>query len=45
MLVFYQMVITFVLLIPAFIIYGKEDITPQLPYIGTLVVLTTIGHM
>ena len=44
MLMFYQMVITFVLLIPAFIIYGKEDVTPQLPYIGALAILTTIGH-
>ena len=44
MLMFYQMVITFVLLIPAFIVYGKEDVTPQLPYIGALAILTTIGH-
>ena len=44
MLMFYQMVITFVFLIPAFIVYGMEDVTPQLPFIGALAILTTIGH-
>ena len=44
MLMFYQMVITFFLLIPTFIIYGKEDVRPKLPYICALAILTTIGH-
>ena len=44
MLMFYQMVITFVMLIPTFVIYEKEDVTLQLPYIGALAILTTIGH-
>jgi drug/metabolite transporter (DMT)-like permease len=44
MLMFYQMVITFFLLIPTFFIYGKEDVRPKLPYICALAILTTIGH-
>lgn len=43
-LMLYQMAITTVLLFPAFFIYSQEAVKPQLPYIGFLALLTTVGH-
>jgi len=43
-LMLYQMTITFMLLLPAFWIYAPEKVEPQLPYIGFLAIVTTIGH-